>query len=34
MTRWRRVGGVANQEQAALRLALEYLYFKRELGLD
>ncbi len=27
-------GGVANQEQAALRLALEYLYFKKELGLD
>lgn len=26
-------GGVANQEQAALRIALELLYFKRELGL-
>ncbi len=27
-------GGVANQEQAALRIALEFLYFKKELGLD
>ncbi|MCA9567483.1 MAG: S9 family peptidase, partial [Myxococcales bacterium] len=27
-------GGVANQEQAALRIALELLYMKRELGLD
>ena len=27
-------GGVANQDQAALRIALEFLYFKRELGLD
>lgn len=27
-------GGVANKDQAALRIALELLYFKRELGLD
>ena len=27
-------GGVANQDQAALRIALEFLYFKKELGLD
>ena len=27
-------GGVANQEQAALRIALEFLYFKKELGLE
>ena len=27
-------GGVANQDQAALRIALEFLYFKKELGLE
>lgn len=27
-------GGVANHEQAAYRLALEFLYFRRELGLE
>lgn len=26
-------GGVANQDQAALRIALEFLYFKQQLGL-
>jgi len=27
-------GGVANQEQAALRIALEFLFFRQQLGLD
>jgi prolyl oligopeptidase len=27
-------GGTVNQEQAALRLALEFLYFRQQLGLD